>query len=192
MSHNKEGQNLLSLHSSGSVCHIYTLGYSDSLTPHRWSRRNQVSNFENDMSRNPVKGANRQWWLDYFQSILLASQMQSRKVRCPEDLVTEQPPRVRLRAKRERWPNSEQELNWEKADDSWYRREGEEVCSTSLLILQGIKLDAKNTRCRRKLPWENASKKFHQTRKWINWVRNSAGQGNQVSMSSWQEDEHYQ
>lgn len=51
MSLNKEGQHSLSLHSSERVDHIYTLGYSDSLTPHRWSRRNQVSKFENEVNR---------------------------------------------------------------------------------------------------------------------------------------------
>lgn len=59
MSLSKEGQNLLFLHYFGSVGHICTLGYSDSLTPHRWSRRNGVSNFENEINSSPVKGENR-------------------------------------------------------------------------------------------------------------------------------------
>lgn len=50
--------------------------------------------------------------------MLLASQMPRRKqVRCPEGLETEEPARVRLRAKRDRQPNSGQEVSWEKIDD---------------------------------------------------------------------------
>lgn len=54
------------LHSSGSVYHIYTLGYSDSLIPRRQSRRNQGSDFEKEVNRNSVKGEGREWWLDRF------------------------------------------------------------------------------------------------------------------------------
>lgn len=76
---NKEGQNLFSLHASGSICPICTLGYSDSLTPHRWSRRNQVSNFENKINRNPLKGENRKWWLRYFNQSCLKAKCDGEK-----------------------------------------------------------------------------------------------------------------
>lgn len=62
---NKEGQHV-SCPSSGSVYHIYTLGYSGSLIPHRQSRRNQGSDFEKEVNRNSVKGESREWWLDPF------------------------------------------------------------------------------------------------------------------------------
>lgn len=73
--------------------------------------------------------------------------------------MTEQPPRVRPRAKRERQPNSKQAANWEKVDESGSGTRGKEVCNTSPLVIQGIKLDVTNMRCRRKLPQEKASKK---------------------------------
>lgn len=120
---NKEGQHLSSPFFWERVSYLHFGLFS--LIPRRQSRRNQVSDFENEVNRNSVKGENKEWWWDCFWSNPLATETWWRKqVRHLEELVAEQSCRGRLSTKRERWPNAEQEMNWEKVDNSWCKKKG--------------------------------------------------------------------